>query len=109
MGFTNPPATIPSTMFDVYQQYKTSTAMVVNWLSDNQAITLQSGTTVNQLQIAAENVCANNIHVPDTIYRTFRDSVMKRQKVTDWFMSAELSAGGKISQITSNHIHFTEK
>jgi len=109
MASSTPPVTLPSNLYDVYQQYKTSTAMVLKWLGDNETITSQSRVTVNQWQSAAENVYANNIQVPEAIYRAFRDSVAKRRKVTNWFMSAELSAGGEISQFTSNHIHFTEK
>lgn len=63
---------IPSTLFDVYQQYKTSTATVLKWLSDNGAIASQSRLTVNQLQCAAENASAKYIQVPDQVYRLSR-------------------------------------
>ncbi|KIW22022.1 uncharacterized protein PV07_12580 [Cladophialophora immunda] len=109
MAASTPPATIPSTLFDVYRQYKTSTEVVLKWLGDNDAITSRSGVTVNRLQSAAESVYANTIQVPEAIYRAFRESVAKRRKVTNWFMSAELSAGGEMSQTTLNHIRFTEK
>jgi hypothetical protein len=109
MASSTQPVTIPSTLFDVYRQYKTSTATVLKWLSDNEAIYPQPGVTVNQLQRAAENVRAENIQVPEVVYRAFRDSVAKRRKVTTWFTSAELSTGGKISESTNNHIHYTEK
>ena len=100
---------IPSTLFDVYQRYKTSTATVLKWLSDNGAIASQSSVTVNQLQCAAENACAKNIQVPDQVYHAFRDSVADRRKVTSWFTSAELATNGKTSQTTLNHVHYTEK
>lgn len=103
------PVTIPSTLFDVYRQYKTSTATVFKWLSDNGSIALQSSVTVNQLQLAAENARAKNIQAPEVVYHAFRDSVMKRRKVTSWFTAAELSIGGKTSECTLNHIHYTEK
>ncbi len=103
------PVAIPSTLFDVYRQYKTSTATVLEWLSDNGAIALQSGVTVNRLQRAAENARAKNIQAPQAVYRAFRDSVVKRRKVTSWFTAAELSVGGKMSESTLNHIHYTEK
>lgn len=109
MAASTPPATIPSTLFDVYRQYKTSTEVVLKWLGDNDAITSRSSVTVNRLQSAAESVYANTIQVPEAIYRAFRESVGKRRKVTNWFMSAELSAGGEMSQTTLNHIRFTEK
>ena len=109
MASSAPPVTIPSALFDVYRQYKTSTAVVLKWLGDNAVIASKSGVTISQLQTAAENVCTSNIQIPEAVYRAFRESVAKRQKVTNWFMSAEFSAGGEISQITSNHIHVTRK
>jgi hypothetical protein len=109
MASSTQPVTIPSTLFDVYRQYKTSTATVLKWLSENGAITPQSGVTVNHLQRAAENARAKNIQVPEVVYRAFRDAVAKRRKVTSWFTSAELSTGGKTSESTLNHIYYTEK
>ncbi len=109
MASSAQPITIPSSLFDVYQEYKASTATVLTWLCSHEAITPQSGLTVNSLQRAAENIRSKDILVPAMIYRAFRDSVAKRQKVTTWFTSAELSAGGNTSGSTLKHVHFTEK
>ena len=109
MASSSRPVTIPSTLFDVYRQYKTSTATVLKWLSDNGAISPQSGATINHLQRAAENARAKNIQVPEVVYRAFRDAVAKRRKVTSWFTSAELGAEGRTSESTLNHIYYTEK
>jgi hypothetical protein len=38
MASSTPPVTIPRTLFDVYRQYKTSTAVALKWLGDNEAI-----------------------------------------------------------------------
>ncbi|KAE8452073.1 hypothetical protein EG329_002239 [Mollisiaceae sp. DMI_Dod_QoI] len=109
MASSAQPITIPSSLFDVYQEYKASTATVLTWLCSHEAITPQSGLTVNSLQRAAENIRSKDILVPAMIYRAFRDSVAKRQKVTTWFTSAELSAAGNTSGSTLKHVHFTEK
>lgn len=100
--------TIPSALFDHYQKYKRSTAIVLKWLGDNGEITSQSGITVNQLQHAAERARAKHIIAPEQVYHAFHDSLASRRKVTDWFKSTERNARSEPSQSTLNHIHFTE-
>lgn len=89
MASPTPPVTIPRTLFDVYWQYKTSTAVVLKWPGDNEAITSQTGVTISQLQIAAESVCVNNIQVPEAIYR-----MVHRFRTT----SEQLSASAVVSR-----------
>jgi hypothetical protein len=108
MSSSSQPLIISSALFDVYQKYKTSTASVLKWLSDNGAIASHSGVTVNQLQQAAERAHARNITAPEQVYRDFRDSLANRRKVTNWFSSTERAAGAKTSQSTLNHTHFME-
>jgi CTP-dependent riboflavin kinase len=100
---------LPSSFFEVYKQYKVSTATVLQWLSENGALTPQSILTTNELQGAVERVRDKGIQVPEAVYRAFKDSIAKRRKVSEWFSSAELKTGGKTTGSTANHIHYTEK
>ncbi|KFZ17965.1 hypothetical protein V502_04337 [Pseudogymnoascus sp. VKM F-4520 (FW-2644)] len=100
---------LPSSFFEVYVQYKTSTATVLQWLSEHGAITPHSHLTANDLQGAVERIRGKSIRVPEAVHRAFRASIAKRRKVTDWFTSAELETGGTPSESTAKHIHYTEK
>lgn len=100
---------LPSSFFEVYVQYKTSTETVLQWLSENGALTPQSHLTANDLQGAVERIRGKSIRVPEAVHRAFRASIAKRRKVTDWFTSAELETDGTSSGSTAKHIHYTEK
>lgn len=101
---------LPSPVFDIYRQYKTSTATVITWLNKFGGFAPpQSQLTISQLQHAAERARSRNIDVPNVVHLAFQESVAKRREVTRWFMSAELGAERKPSQSTLNHIHFSDK
>lgn len=108
MNSPNSSARLPNNLVEAHEQYKISTGRVLHWLTENGA-SLHSDITTTQLQEAAEKIRARNVPVPETISRDFRASIEKRQKITNWFTSAELSADGKKSQVTENHIYFTER
>jgi hypothetical protein len=80
---------LPSPIFEDYKQYKVSTATVLQWLSDNGALTPQSILTTKELQSAVERVRNKSVQVPETVFRAFKNCIVKRRKVSKWFSSAD--------------------
>lgn len=78
-------------------------------MSDHGTFTSPSGLKLGQLQLAAENAVAKDVMIPEVIRHAFRESVAKRWKVTNWFISAERRTGGERSIITLKHICYTER
>jgi hypothetical protein len=109
MNFPKQEAKLPSSFFEIYIQYKASTATVLQWLTEHGAVTPHSNITMDGLQGAVETIRGKSIQVPEVIYRAFKASIAKRRKVTDWFTSVELATGGKPSKSTAKHVHYTEK
>ena len=102
-------ARLPSSFFEIYLQYKASTATVLQWLTEHGAITPQSKLTADDLQGAVERIRRRSTQVPEAVYWAFKASIAKRRKVTNWFTSVDLETSGKPSESTEKHIHYTEK
>ncbi|CZT06985.1 uncharacterized protein RAG0_12557 [Rhynchosporium agropyri] len=64
---------------------------------------------MDDLQGAVETIRGKSIQVPEAVYQTFKTSIAKRRKVTEWFTSVEFATSGNPSNSTAKHIHFTEK
>jgi hypothetical protein len=103
------PVKITSTLFEVYRQYKTSTSTVLEWLNKHGSLGSSAALEIDQLQGAAGHIVAENIKIPEAVYRAFRDAVSKRWKVTNWFLSAERVVGAETSSTTQKHIYYTER
>ena len=83
MNLSKQEAKLPSSFFEIYLQYKASTATVLQWLTERGAITPQSNLTMDDLQGAIERIRGKSIRVLETVYWAFKASIAKRRRVTD--------------------------
>jgi len=102
---------LPSSLFDDYHVYKTSTTIVINWLGVHGDPSLNTNRSIGKLVSAAAQAKRKNIEVPDNVYKAFVDSISKREKVNKWFMYKEVGKKkkGEKSQSTEKHVYFTQR
>lgn len=102
---------LSSALFNDYHVYKTSTATVVRWLSIHGDPKLKSNRSIGKLVIAAKQARKKNPNVPHDVYRAFKESISKREKVNKWFMQKEMGRKkkGEKSESTEKHVYFLER
>jgi len=72
---------------------------------------LKSNRSIGKLVIAAQQARNRSHSVPDDVYKAFRESIAKREKVNKWFMQKEMGKKkkGEKSESTEKHSYFLER
>lgn len=100
---------IPSSLLDLYVQYKQDTRAVIAWLVSHGTSRYKGlrMLSIKDLFSLAEMVQTKAVEMPDTIDFHFREAIAARTQLSKFFRRA--SSQGTNDQETSNHEYFTTR
>ncbi len=100
---------IPSSLLDLYVQYKQDTRAVITWLVSHRTSRYKHLQTlsIKDLFGLAEIVQTKAVEMPNTVDFHFREAIAARTQLSKFFRRA--SSQGADDQETSNHEYFTTR